>query len=405
MGESICILVQAAEDGRRIALMDEGKLAEYYVEDAAEGSLVNGVFLGRVERVLPGMSAAFVQIGQAQNAFLPLKEQESFQRQTEEKALVSGAEVIVQVRKDAHDQKGAFISRDISLPGQALILMPRNRYIGVSKRVTDPTERETLLALGKELAGDAFGLILRQAALYTRRDAIEEELHDLLAQWEKIEQKAVHAKAPATLYREVSALAALVRDYAPRYQLGITCNDAVNRMPAPPTGLMWEQVSDTEMEALWMADRIDAQLKEALGRRVELKNGGSLVIDEREALTTVDVNSGRFVGSKEEDVALRQNLNACPEIARQLRLRNCSGIILIDFIDMQTDAQRTAVLERLRDELSRERDKTVLHGFTSLGLLEMTRKRTRPSLRDALQTPCTACGGTGYQSERERQRE
>ena len=401
MPDSIRILVRANSSGRHIALLDECKLAEYYVETEAEGSSVNAVFLGRVERVLPGMSAAFVSIGQPLNAFLPLKEQDSFLSQNGNQAPASGAELIVQVKKDAHEQKGAFITQDISLPGQYLIYMPMNRYIGVSKRVEEGPKREALTELGRELSGGEFGLIMRQSALNTRREALEEELADLSALWTKIRGKATFAKAPATLYREPSVLGGLVRDYAPRYQMGITANDAVNRMPAPPSGLMWEQVSDTEMDALWASDQVENQLTEALGRSVELKNGGSLIIDEREALTTVDVNSGRFVGSKEEEVALKQNLTTCPEIARQIRLRNVSGIILIDFIDMKTDAQRNAVIERLRDELSRERDKTVIHGFTSLGLLEMTRKRTGMSLRDMLSSPCRHCRGTGYQRERD----
>jgi len=401
MPEVMKILVRADDHKRQIALLDEGKLAEFYVEEEAEGSLVNAILLGRVDRVVPGMSAAFVQIGQPLNGFLPLTEKESFAGQEGEHTFKAGEELLVQVRKDAHDQKGAFLSRDISLPGQYLILMPCNRYIGVSKRVTDDCERETLMALGKELSDGTFGLILRNASLTARREALEEELAELRAHWAKISEKAKFAKAPAVLWREPSMLAALVRDYATRYEMSITCNDAVNRMPAPPTGLLWEQISNTEMEALWTAQRIAAQLKEALGRKVELKNGGTLVVDEREALTTVDVNTARFVGSKDDDVALKHNLSACAEIARQIRLRNLSGIVLIDFIDMKNDEQRAQVLDRLGDELSRERDKTVLHGFTSLGLLEMTRKRTGATLREMLETPCEACGATGYRMERE----
>ena len=402
MPESIQILVKAQEKQRKIALLVENKLAEYYVETEEDATLVNAVFLGRVERVLPGMNAAFVQIGQALNGFLPLKEMESFQNQTGAKPLVSGSEIIVQVKKEARDEKGAFLSQDIALPGQYLILMPLNRFIGVSKRVSDAAEREYLLALGQELANGECGLIMRQAAQTARREALNDEISELQNKWEKIKAKATYAKAPATLYRDTSVLASLIRDYAPRYALSITCNDAVNRMPAPGEGLMWEQISDVEMDAAWSGACVDQQLNEALGRYVELKNGGSLVIDEREALTTVDVNSGRFVGSREEEVALRQNLAACVEIARQIRLRNNSGIILIDFIDMKDDGQRKQVADRLMDELSRERDKAVLHGFTSLGLLEMTRKRTGASLREALQTPCGACHGTGYRLERDK---
>lgn len=402
MAEDIRILVRANGARRHIALLDGNRLAEYYVESEAEGSLVNALYLGRVERVVPGMNAAFVSIGQPLNAFLPLDEMASFTQNAEAKPLAAGAEIIVQVKKDAKDEKGAFVTRDVSIPGQYLLYMPLNRHVGISKRVTDEAERELLKALGAELSGGAFGLVMRGAAAEARREAISEELAELKAQWEGIEKKATFAKAPATLRRDTSVLAGLVRDYAPRYSLGITCNDTINRMPAPPTGLMWEQVSDMELDAQFASARVEAQLAEALGRRVPIKNGGTLVIDEREALSTIDVNSASFVGDRDSDLAFRMNLAVCDDIARQIRLRNLSGIILIDFIDMKSDEQREQVMERLADELSRERVKTVLHGFTSLGLLEMTRKRTGPSLREQLKTPCEKCGGTGYRLERDR---
>ena len=345
-----------------------------------------------------------MQIGQPLNGFLPLNEMPSFRQAEGDKTPNSGAEIIVQVKKDPKDQKGAFLTRDISLPGQYLIYMPLNRYVGVSKRVAELQERETLLAMGRELGAEAeFGLIMRYAALYASKEELLAELTALRARWTEIQSKATYQKAPATLYRDPSALTSLVRDYAPRYQLTITCNDAVNRMPVPSTGLLWEQVSETEMEAAWRAARIPEQLAEALSRKVTLKNGGSLVIDEREALSTVDVNSGRYIGDQDGELALQLNLAACEEIAHQIRLRNLCGILLIDFIDMKTDAARDAVKEKLKASLSRERDKTVLHGFTSLGLLEMTRKRTGASLRDALTTPCGACGGTGYRIQPERE--
>jgi len=401
MSETLRILVKANGNKRHIALLDEGKLAEYYVENEAETTLVNAIYLGRVERVVPGVNAAFVQIGQPLNGFLPLTEMDSFREQSGEKTIPSGTELTVQVKKDAKDQKGPFLTQDISLPGQYLILMPLNRYIGVSKRITDSLEREMLAELGKELSCGEFGLIMRQAAISARREALLEELTELQAIWAKLEEKAKYAKVPATLYREASVLAALVRDYAPRYQVSITCNDAVNRMPVPPNGLMWEQISDVEMDALWSSAHVQTQLTDALNRRVELKNGGSLIIDEREALSTVDVNSGKFVGSKDQEVALKHNIASCAEIARQIRLRNLSGMLLIDFIDMKNDEARKQVIDRLSDELSRDRVKTAIHGFTSLGLLEMTRKRTGASLRDALETLCETCQGTGYLLERE----
>jgi ribonuclease G len=396
MAETLSILVKAKGEQRHIAVLSEGKLAEYYEETETEGTLVNAVVLGRVENVVPGMKTAFISIGQPQNGFLPIVEMESYRQNADEKPLVSGAEVIVQVKKDPKEQKGAYLTRDIALPGETLIFMPLNRYVGVSQRVTDEQARETLAALGRELGAGECGLILRYAALAARREAVADELAELKARWSAIRAKAEHLKAPATLYQEPSALTALARDYAPRYQVSVTCNDAVNRMPSPPAGLMWEQIGDSDMDAAWKAASVDAQVAQALCRRVELKNGGTLIIDEREALSTVDVNSGKFIGEKEGALAFKQNLASCAEVARQIRLRNLSGIVLVDFIDMDTDDERAQVIERLKAELSRERGKTVIHGFTSLGLLEMTRKRTGASLREALLVPCDACCGTGY---------
>ncbi len=396
MAETLRILVKAKGERRQIAVLAEGKLAEYYEETEAEGTLINAVMLGRVENVVPGMKTAFVAIGQPQNGFLPLAEMDDFRHNAGEKPLVSGTEVIVQVKKDPKEQKGAYLTRDVALPGETVIFMPFNRYVGVSQRVMDEQERETLIALGRELAAGECGLILRYAALTARREAISEELAELKTRWEAIRKKAEHLKAPATLYQEPSVLTALARDYAPRYQLTVTCNDAVNRMPSPPAGLMWEQIGEPEMEAAWKAAGVDAQVAQALCRRVELKNGGTLVVDEREALSTVDVNSGKFIGDRESALAFKHNLASCAEIARQIRLRNLSGIVLVDFIDMDTDDERAQVIERLKAELSRERGKTVVHGFTSLGLLEMTRKRTGASLRDTLAVPCETCCGTGY---------
>jgi ribonuclease G len=396
MPDALHILVKATDTSRKIAVTGKGKLVEYYVEHGDESTLVNAVFAGRVENVIPGVKAAFINIGQPQNGFLPLAELESFHTAMGEKPLVSGTDVIVQVKKDAHDQKGASLTRDIALPGQYVIYMPYNRHVGISSRVTDEGERERLTELGRELAAGTCGLIMLAGAPDARRADIAEEIEERAAQWEKIKAKAVHLKAPATLYREPSALTALVRDYAPRYELNVTVNDAVNRMPSPEIGLLWEQVSDIELDATWHAVTVEQQLAEALGRHMELKNGGTLVIDEREALTTVDVNSGKYIGEKNGDLALTQNLAACAEIARQLRLRNIGGIVLIDFIDMSTDAQRNQVISLLNIELANDRSKTVVHGFTKLGLLEMTRKRTGVSLREALQTPCGACHATGY---------
>ena len=395
MTEKLNILVKADAHGQSIAVEEDGRLAEYYREDTAGDSLVNAVFLGKVDRVMKGLEAVFVKIGQPRSGFLPIKEMESFEATAGGTAFLSGGELIVQVKKDAKGEKGAYLSRDVALPGQYVVFMPYNRFVGVSERIEDEQQRAELSALGKKLTEGKCGLVLRSAAAQQSEGTLQGELQTLQARWQAILEKAEHAKAPELLYREESMLSMLVRDYAPRYELRITCNDRVNRMPASPAGLLWEQIDVEAMDALWAKHAIEEQLRTALGRTVALKSGGSLIIDEREALTTIDVNSGSF--NPRADAAFQLNLKACEEIAAQIRLRNLSGILLIDFIDMETDEQRAQVAQALQQGLLRERQKTVIHGFTSLGILEMTRKRMGVSLRDMLKVPCSVCGGTGYQ--------
>ncbi len=394
MIENLQFLVKADAHGRSIAVEENGRLVEFYRENEREDTLVNAVILGKVDRVMKGLSAAFVKIGQPRSGFLPVQEMESFEKTAPVHPIAAGAQVIVQVKKDAKGDKGAFLSRDIALPGQYVIYMPFNRHVGVSERVTDEEQRAGLSELGKRLADGKYGVVMRNSAVNQSADTLEEELKTLRLRWEAIAEKAAAAGAPELLYREESLLTILARDYAPRFHLKVTANDQVNRMPAATAGLLWEQIDDAAMDALWAKRNIDAQVRTALSRHVPLKGGGTLTIDEREALTTVDVNSGSF--APREDAAYRLNLSACPEIAAQIRLRNLAGIILIDFVDMDTEEQRAQISAALQDALVRDRQKTVIHGFTSLGILEMTRKRAGLSLRDMLTEPCDTCGGTGY---------
>ena len=387
-------MVKADKHGRNIAVEENNRLVEYYQECGNEDTLVNAVFLGKVDRVMKGLEAAFVKIGQPRSGFLPLKEMDSFENTGAQDRIVSGAKLIVQVKKDAKGDKGAYLSRDIALPGQYVIFMPLNHHVGVSERVTDEQLRSALKETGETLTDGECGLIMRGAAVSQSEAVLKEDIKTLRSRWTTIREKAEHAKAPELLYREDSMLSVLMRDYAARYDVSITCNDKVNRMPAAPVGLLWEQIDDQAMDALWAKHTVDQQLRTALSRHVPLQNGGTLTIDEREALTTIDVNSGSFTAR--EDASYQLNLSACAEIAAQIRLRNLSGIILIDFVDMPSDRQRSQVLAALQNYLTRERQKTVLHGFTSLGLLEMTRKRTGITLRDRLKEPCDVCSGTGY---------
>ena len=394
MGRPLRLLFQGSPESTRIALLDETRLLEFYQEDTGAQSLVGSVFLGRVERVLPDVKAAFVKLGLRQNGFLPLREAESYHRTSGSASLMTGQDVLVQVKKDPKGEKGAFLTRDIGLPGQYVLLMPKNRFVGLSRRVTGEEDRARALALGRRIADGRFGLIVRHAALFAPVAEAQAEAEALWQMWCEIERHAQYVKAPALLHQEPSMISVLLRDYAARHPIEVLSR--LEPPETPPQGVTWRTLTAVEMEAAWSAARVEKQVDEALCRRVPLPGGGSLVIDEREALTTIDVNSGSAVtAAGGETLAMEENLRAAAEAARQIRLRNLSGILLIDFIDMQSDADRARVLAAMEQAASDDRVKTVIHGFTSLGLLEMTRKRTRDTLSDTLTQPCDACHGTG----------
>lgn len=388
------LLFQGSPESTRIALLDETRLLEFYQEDTGAQSLVGSVFLGRVERVLPDVKAAFVKLGLRQNGFLPLREAESYHRTSGSASLMTGQDVLVQVKKDPRGEKGAFLTRDIGLPGQYVLLMPKNRFVGLSRRVTGEEDRARAQALGRRIADGRFGLIVRHAALFAPVAEAQAEAEALWQEWCEIEQHAQYVKAPALLHQEPSMISVLLRDYAARHPIEVLSR--LEPPETPPQGVTWRTLPAVEMEAAWSAARVEKQVDEALCRRVPLPGGGSLIIDEREALTTIDVNSGSAVtAAGGETLAVEENLRAATEAARQIRLRNLSGILLIDFIDMQSDADRGRVLAAMEQAASDDRVKTVIHGFTSLGLLEMTRKRTRDTLSDTLTQPCDACHATG----------
>ena len=369
-------LLIAAGTPMEAAVAEDGRLAEYLI-DSGDGGAADTVLLGRVERIVKGMDAAFVDIGAERSAFLPLKEKSgSF----DAVPLQCGMAVPVQIRREAHDRKGAFLSRDITLCGEYVLLMPLNRYTGISAKITDGEAREALKRLGRELSGDRFGLVLRTAAAEADAELIAAEAEELYARWEEIRRAAATAHVPSVLYRGGGLTEGLLRDYAPRGIDAVVTNDsgaaAAFRDICP--------VTLTEDDPI-AARGLYRERDRALERFVWLKSGGSLFIDECEALTVIDVNSGKYTGKRcQGDTALRIDLEACGEIARQLRLRALGGIIIIDFIDLRGEDERRQVTDRLAECLREDRCKTVIHGFTALGLLEMTRKRTRVTLREAM---------------------
>ncbi len=371
---------------REIAVVEDGKLVEYLLEDEGDAA-AEAIYVGRVERVVPGMKAAFVDIGQEKNGFLPLEEK----NQLHAPKLQSGMSVLVQVRKEAQGSKGAFLSRDISLCGEMVLVMPLNDMIGISSRITDAAQRRALQELGREITGGRFGLVMRSAASEASEDAIREESESLMARWEEIRKAAPTAHVPSMIQSARSQLDMLLDDYRPR---GIDCIHTDDEALAAQLQAICEvRLSKPGVMALMGLTR---QRDKALERRVWLDSGGNLVIDPCEAMTVIDVNTAKFTGKRQlEETILKLNLEACGEIARQVRLRNLSGIILIDMIDMIADESREKVLEALRSAFAADRVKTVIHGFTSLGLVEMTRKKSRHPLRDDFTQECRHCRGRG----------
>ena len=357
-----------------IAVVEDGRLVEYVPDDGASSADV--ICLGRVERIMPGMKAAFVNIGQEKCGFLPLEERTV----ADLPKLQTGMAVIVQIRKEAQGVKGAFLSRDISLCGEYVLLMPMGRQVAVSSRISTESTRKRVKALGKEIARNRFGLVMRSASRSADESAIAAEAEELFARWESICKAAPTAHVPSVLYSSRSALDALLEDYHPRGIDRIFTND-----PALLKQLSAYAPTELRGDDMFLVARISNQLQNALERRVWLESGGNLVFDPCEAMTVVDVNTAKFTGKTAlADTVLQTNLEACAEVARQVRLRNVSGIIIIDMIDMAGRADHQAVLAELERCFSGDRIKTVIHGFTSLGLVEMTRRRSRAPLREIM---------------------
>lgn len=379
-----------------MAVMEDGRLCEYFPQASLTDHLAETIYKGRVERVVPGMQAAFVQLGLDKNGFLPLEEHS---KTVPWPALQSGQDVLVQVKKAPTGEKGAFLTRDITLAGEYVLFMPLNRYVGVSARVTQPEQRHALQEAGRQIAEGRFGLVMRYAAVQAAETDILQEVETLRQRWENIARRAPTAHVPSVLEKPRGALTQLLDDYLPRGNTVLVANDRSlteawsSRLPAR---------YEPEL-SLEHVPGLQKQLEEALRRKVWLPSGGNLFVDPCEAMTVFDVNSAKFTGKRVlEDTLLRLNLEACREVARQIRLRNLAGMILIDFVDMDSEEHRRQVAEALRQALQADRVKTVMHGFTSLGLMELTRKRTGLSLREQMTEPCLACGGLGRVERSER---
>lgn len=390
----------------RVALLEDGRTAEFYVEPRDCPSLVGNIYKGRVENVLAGMDAAFVDIGLERNGFLCVDEVNAPEEQVRARRKIThllegGQEVLVQVARDAMGGKGPRLTTQLCLAGRHLVYMPLATGSGVSRRL-EGAERERLRLVCAELDPVKGGLIVRTAAEGTAAEVLRRDLRFLQHVWDGVERRAAAMPAPSLAYREADLAMRSVRDLLGPEFGTVVVDDAglhrrlVNflRALAPElSGRMELYKGDTP---LFEQYALDGMLRKALTRRVELPSGGYIVIDRTEAMTVIDVNTGSYVrGRFLEDTTLRTNVEACREIVRQLRLRDTGGIIVIDFIDMVAPSDRDAVLVALRAELAKDRTKTYVVEISPLGLVEMTRQNVTPGLSDVATIPCPTCRGEG----------
>ncbi|HJV61632.1 MAG TPA: ribonuclease G [Albitalea sp.] len=412
------ILINWAPQETRVAVVENGAVQELHVERALERGLVGNIYAGRVARVLPGMQSAFIDIGLERAAFLHVADVHvnGGTARTEpgaappppiERLVFEGQTLTVQVIKDPIGTKGARLSTQISIAGRLLVFLPQDDHIGISQKIGSPELREQLRSrmaalAGKPEDGGGGGFILRTNAEEASDEDLADDIAYLRKTWAAIRERSFKSPAGTLLHQDLSLAERVLRDLAHDNTQTIKIDSKMQFDALKAFGEQFTPTSVSKLE-LYKGERpifdllgIDEEITKALARRVDLKSGGYLIIDQTEALTTVDVNTGGYVGARNfDDTIFKTNLEAAGAIARQLRLRNLGGIIIVDFIDMNREEHQNAVLAEFRKQLARDRTKITVSGFTQLGLVEMTRKRTRESLSHMLCEPCPTCQGKG----------
>lgn len=402
-------MIVREEDSRvQVGVLEDGLLVEHYVTESQTASLIGNVYLGKVQNVLPSMEAAFVDIGRGRNAVLYSGEvdweaaETGNQPRRIELALKSGDQVMVQVTKDPVGQKGARLTSQISLPGRFLVYVPGGNMSGISRKLPEG-ERARLKTILKSTLPEDAGVIVRTAAEGASEEQLIHDVQRLQLQWEEITRQAENSKAPTQLHSEPDLLVKIIRDVFNEdfQQLVVSGENSIatirEYLQNVAPDLLERLVEHSAKEDIFDHYRIGDQIAKALDRKVYLPSGGSLVIDRTEAMTVVDVNTGKFIGSggNLEETVTKNNLEAAEELVRQLRLRDIGGIIVVDFIDMIQETNQEAVRRRLLECLSRDRTKNQVGEITSLGLVQMTRKKIGLGLLETFSEPCECCAGRG----------
>ncbi len=431
MNLSSTILVNVTGQEHRVALIEGGQVVEVYVERRKTASLVGNIYKGKVLRILPGMRSAFVDMGLEKAAFLyvadirtDIVDDYAMMFEDENPAyggttldflhkgrheflidelLHEGQEILVQVSKNPIGSKGARVTSYITLPGRYIVLMPNLEHIGISRRIGDEEERIRLRGIVEEIKPKGFGLIVRTASEGASRDELQRDLEFLVHLWESVMKKNEHSGAPSLIHSDLDLVLRSVRDLMSQNvdQMVLDNEEAYQKVNEFVKSYFPKLLNRIELydrdEPIFDYYGIEVDISRALGRRIWLKSGGYIVIDQTEAMTVIDVNTGKYVGKEDlEDTILRTNLEAVKEIAYQIRLRNLGGIIIIDFIDMEEMENRQKVFSALQEAMKKDRTKSTISQITELGLIQMTRKRVRESLVRTLLEPCPYCEGKGY---------
>ena len=408
------ILINWSPQETRVAIIENGAVQELHLERTLERGLVGNIYAGRVARVLPGMQSAFIDIGLERAAFLHVADlhrddghgRDSTPPAPIERQVFEGQALLVQVIKDPIGTKGARLSTQISIAGRLLVFLPQDDRIGISQKIGSQELREQLRARMQALAGPqnggGGGFILRTNAEEASDEELAEDIAYLRKMWTAIRERAFKAPPGTVLHLDLSLAQRVLRDLINDQTHAVRIDSRMQFEQLREFGGQYTPGSVAKLEhyhgerPIFDLFGVDQEIERALARRVDLKSGGYLIIDQTEALTTIDVNTGGYVGARNfDDTIFKTNLEAALAIARQLRLRNLGGIIIIDFIDMVREEHQGAVLGELRKQLARDRTKITISGFTQLGLVEMTRKRTRESLAHLLCEPCPTCQGKG----------
>lgn len=434
------IIINTIGDETRIAITEDGLLTEYFVEQADSQRSVGDIYLGRVAKVIPGIKAAFIDVGHKQDAFLhfsdidpkieelnaligdedtdvdideeeeennheklPAQTQSNYQRTIQNLPKIEkGKEIIVQVTKEPVGNKGFRVTTRITLPGRFLVLLPFDNKIGVSKKIHDPRKRKRLRRIVRSMIPEGFGVIVRTVAANEDEETIKEELNRLLETWKEIEQTIKNEKAPALIYKDASTISSVIRDLFNYEVLKVVVDSKkIYKQLKDYLRQVHPELEDrVELykgkEPIFDVFGIEPQLRIAMSRKVPLPSGGHIVIDQTEAMTVIDVNTGKYAASMHQELnSLKIDLEAAREICRQVRLRDIGGIIIIDFIDLEEEKNKKKVFDELKKEFRKDRAKVSILPMTEFGLVQITRQRVRKSIFQRTRDVCPTCGGTG----------